>query len=132
MRPEEEILTFDHVRKEIANEPASLLLGNGFSIDYHPIFNYEDLKDEVFKRAFKKMDVEQIMRYVFNQPGSLVTRLKVGFIKAIGDVHPMREDDATIASCAAFLKNFVRLYTLNYDIILYWVINSDQELNRIS
>jgi len=124
------MLTFDQVREEIANEPTSLLLGNGFSIDYNKVFNYEDLKDEVFKRAFKGMDVEQIMRYVFNQPKRLVAHLKAGFIKAVGDVHPMRKDDTTIALCATFLKNFSKLYTLNYDVILYWVINSDGELRN--
>ncbi len=130
MQTEEEMLIFDQVREEIANEPTSLLLGNGFSVDYNPVFNYEDLKDEVFKRAFKGMDVEQIMRYVFNQQNYIVTRIKVGFIRAIGAVHPIRKDDKTIAWCAAFLKNFSKLYTLNYDVILYWVINSDEELRN--
>jgi hypothetical protein len=128
--PEEELLTFGQVLKEIADEPTSLLLGNGFSAAYNPVFNYEDLRDEVLKRAFKGMDVEEIMRRLFNQPNYIVNRIKAGFIKAVGDVHPMREDDTTIASCATFLKNFSRLYTLNYDVIIYWVINSDEELRN--
>ena len=130
MQIKEDPLIFDQVREEIANEPTSLLLGNGFSVDYNPVFNYEDLKDEVFKRAFKGMDVERIMRYVFNQQNYIVNRIKAGFIRAIGDIHPMRKDDTTIALCATFLKNFSRLYTLNYDVILYWVINSDDELRN--
>jgi hypothetical protein len=31
-------------------------------------------------------------------------------------------------TCATFLKHFDKVYTLNYDLLLYWVINSTQEL----
>ena len=127
---EEMILTFDQVCQEISGEPTSLLLGNGFSVAYNPTFDYDSLKDEVFKEAFGGMGVEEIMLRVSHTPDYLVDCLKKGFISAISTKHPHRQDDNTIASCAAFLKHFSKVYTLNYDLLLYWTINSDGELKR--
>lgn len=125
---EEATLTFDQVCEEIAGKPTSLLLGNGFSVAYNPIFKYNNLKDEVFKKAFDGMDVEEIMLSLYSQPKYLDSRLKAGFISAISSVHPDWASDDKIKSCAAFLKNFSRVYTLSYDLLLYWVINSAPEL----
>lgn len=124
------MLTFDQVCKEIAGTPTSLLLGNGFSISYDPNFDYGKLKDKVFEKAFADMDVEEIMLKVTSQSQYLVECLKKGFIKAIHTVHPEWATDEKKKSCAAFLKHFSRVYTLNYDLLLYWAINSDDELKK--
>lgn len=122
------MLTFDQVCGEIAGKPTSLLLGNGFSVAYNPIFKYNNLKDEVFKKAFADMGVEEIMLRVSSQPNYLVDCLKKGFISAISAVHPEWATEEKIRTCATFLKHFDKVYTLNYDLLLYWVINSTQEL----
>ncbi len=125
------MLTFDQVCQEIEDKPASLLLGNGFSVAYdNKSFKYDNLKDKVFEKAFADMDVEEIMLKVSNQPKYLVECLKKGFINAISTVHPEWATDEKKKSCAAFLKHFSKVYTLNYDLLLYWAINSDEELKK--
>jgi hypothetical protein len=128
--PEEELLTFDQVRREIAGKPACLLLGNGFSVAYDPVFKYDKLKDEVLERAFYGMDVEGIMLRIYSRPKYMLGRLKMGFIRAISAVHPEWTTDEKMRTCVTFLKCFSRIYTLSYDLLLYWAINSDDELKR--
>ncbi|MCP5468812.1 MAG: DUF4917 family protein [Deltaproteobacteria bacterium] len=51
------------------------------------------------------------------------TELKNVLIQVIQKTHPeqLNEDDK-YSSCANFLKKFKEIYTLNYDLLLYWVI----------
>ena len=121
------MLTFDQVCQEIRGTSVSLLLGNGFSIGFDPIFNYNNLKYVVFTKAFEDIDVEQLMFSVFNSPDDVVERIKKGFIDGILAIHPSM-GTGRFDRCVAFLMNFAKVYTLNYDLILYWAINSDQQL----
>jgi hypothetical protein len=52
---------------------------------------------------------------------------------AILKLHPRREDrpkEPQMASCAAFLRPYSRVVTLNYDLLLYWVVNSRNPVAR--
>jgi hypothetical protein len=52
--------------------------------------------------------------------------LKTELINAVGSTHPNHPldgiTDANYVACGAFLKKFKSIYTLNYDLLLYWVI----------
>ncbi len=121
------MLTFDQVCQETRGTSVSLLLGNGFSIGFDSIFNYNNLKYVVFTKAFEDIDVEELMFSVFNSPDDVVEHVKKGLINGILAVHP-NMGSGKFQRCVAFLMNFGKVYTLNYDLILYWAINSDQQL----
>lgn len=53
--------------------------------------------------------------------------LKTELIAAIGTSHPAHPwdgiTDDNYKACRSFLKRFKSIYTLNYDLLLYWVVN---------
>lgn len=55
--------------------------------------------------------------------------LREVLVSAIADSHPERPgdiDDAQYAACKAFLGHFDDIYTLNYDLLLYWALMQDK------
>lgn len=59
--------------------------------------------------------------------------LKRLLVKTIADHHPSQPADildAKFSACRAFLKTFKRIYTLNYDLLLYWTIMHSHENGR--
>lgn len=59
--------------------------------------------------------------------------LKEILIKAITDNHPEYPKSITDREyeyCSTFLKNFSHIYTLNYDLLLYWVIMHSIKRNK--
>lgn len=49
--------------------------------------------------------------------------------RTIAQNHPDRPRDVTLAqytACKAFLGNFENIYTVNYDLLLYWVLMQDE------
>jgi hypothetical protein len=138
-----------------------LLLGNGFSISLFPeIFNYKKLADEIksekIKNIFKSFntnDFEYVLRKLtdalevtklYKESKKLTKEieedaenLKKILIDAISKCHPLNPksiSEEQYFSCRNFLNNFSgKIYTLNYDLILYWVLMHflDDEENRL-
>ncbi len=128
----------------------TLLLGNGFSIAYdRNIFSYQALLRSVdwskARRvgrvfgALKTVDFEIAIRnleiageiaelYEWGDDKSEMLRhdanfLKEALIQAIQSTHPthvFQVDSERIKTTARFLRNFGRLFTVNYDLLLYW------------
>lgn len=51
-------------------------------------------------------------------------------VQTIADNHPVRPSDITAsqyATCRAFLTHFDGIYTLNYDLLLYWTVMQNEE-----
>lgn len=139
-----------------------LLLGNGFSISLFPeIFNYKKLADEIksekIKNIFKSFDTndfEYVLRKLtdtlevvkfYKESESLVNEiendaeeLKKILIEVISKCHPLNPksiSEEQYLSCRNFLNNFRgKIYTLNYDLILYWVLMHflDDEKNKLT
>lgn len=124
-----------------------LLLGNGFSIACRSdIFNYQRLLEQAdftsapsARGAFNKLDTSDFERVVralrdFSNLASLYTVdgtqafkdadvTREILIKTIQDKHPelpATVPDAEYLKCWEFLTNFSSLFTLNYDLLLYW------------
>jgi hypothetical protein len=144
-----EILTFqDCVKKR--GDKRHLILGNGFSVALFPkIFNYKALKERVSSNRmltlfeqFETADFEYIMRKVsetldviklYEKTEELQERLetdlnelKETLITVISESHPESPQSITedqYLSCQAFLSLFNqgKVYTFNYDLLLYWV-----------
>ncbi len=117
---------------------------------YDALFSKADFtgKDRL-KRVFDRLgshDFEAVMRHLVmlvqtgeeygvaaNTIGEVkkdIEFLKQVLIQTISDNHPDSPndvDDASYAKCFAFLRNFLsrnqsHIYTLNYDLLLYWCI----------
>lgn len=55
--------------------------------------------------------------------------LREVLVSAIAENHPERPNDITedeYKACKQFLGNFVNIYTINYDLLLYWALMHDE------
>lgn len=128
----------------------NLLLGNGFSIALRPkIFTYSSIYEEAdFERlpyaeslfeAAGTYDFETVIGLlvfaqkaaeIFNQDPKFirrinryVNRLRDLLVETLSANHPNRPydiDESNFKSVRYFLNHFDKLYTLNYDLLLYW------------
>lgn len=132
----------------------SILLGNGFSIDYDPkTFSYQSLAADAELRG-----LSVTKKQLFNAVGSqdfevVVDRLRVaarlartyggtleearrlrkdarivrnGLADVLAHRHPrdsLSLSEEEVQCARVFLHGFRDIYTLNYDMLLYWVIN---------
>ncbi len=129
-----------------------LLLGNGFSRAWQDeVFSYQGLFEqavkeglsETAKRAFKALgttDFEQVMRLLRQTAlladefkytklagalSGVADELREVLVRTIASNHPERPHDirpAQYAACKAFLSRFKNIYTVNYDLLLYWAL----------
>lgn len=133
-----------------------LLLGNGFSIAVKPdiftyasLFAHADLSKaphlaEVFERLGTQ-DFEIVIRSLVDaakvveiyDAGSPLAKalsddanlLKDVLVNAIASRHPDRPYDITpdqYAHARVFLSAFGKMFTLNYDVLLYWALMQDE------
>lgn len=135
---------------EDKNYKPRLLLGNGFSIAFDKkIFGYEGLLESAReKNLFQGNDrlskyfnisgtsnFEKIMKNLMELKSFFsnysmeiqndITQLKEIIIKTLSLSHPNSPyciSQIQSKNCAQFLRNFNSIYTLNYDLLLYWVI----------
>lgn len=139
------IHTFDHVIDATKNDRRSLLIGNGFSARF---FNYKNLLDksnikegDPLFSLFVQMgtvDFEAVIDMLENasqveraydnlNSASLFSddaiRLRSELVNSIRETHPKHRDDISdhFESARAFLNLFHKYYTLNYDLLLYWI-----------
>ena len=133
-----------------------LLLGNGFSRACRDdIFSYEALYEQAelsglskdARKAFTALgttDFEQVMR-MLKQASKLAKEygrknlarilsehadeIREVLVRTIADNHPSRPHDVSrdqYQACKEFLSRFNDVYTLNYDLLLYWAVMQDE------
>lgn len=133
-----------------------VLLGNGFSRACRDdLFSYQALYEQAeqaglsadAKKAFKALgttDFEQVMR-MLKQASKLAKEyarpklaamlaahadeLREVLVKTIADNHPSRPHDIPAKrykACKEFLSNFADVYTVNYDLLLYWAVMQEE------
>jgi hypothetical protein len=137
---------------ESSHNRPTLLLGNGFGIAYDAnIFSYKALfrsvdwsKAERVQRVFESLktwDFELAIRnieiaatiadiYQWGYEASSTLRddadfLKDALLRAIQETHPahiFEVDSGRMKTTAGFLRNFGRIFSLNYDLLLYWTL----------
>jgi hypothetical protein len=144
-----QIISFDDAMERSEARPRGILLGNGFSIRH---FSYKNLLEQTeleeydpVRELFAKLDTydfEAVIRAL--EDASLVefaygekdrsdqfeidaVRVRESLVHAIRKTHPMHREVIAdvIPSCVQFLKLFDTVFTLCYDLLLYWVILSD-------
>jgi hypothetical protein len=143
---------FDDCLKMATSMQKIALLGNGFSIALFPnIFSYSSLRDRAnfeedspVRRIFDALgttDFEAVLRNLAS--GQLVVQayrvdpavhdlittdiasVRHKLVTAIAGSHPPYPHQITddqYKSCRMFLRHFSKLYTLNYDLLLYWTL----------
>lgn len=134
-----------------------LLLGNGFSTSLYPkIFSYRSLLEEAdFKKKptlrnvfdqLRTTDFEHVIRAledaatildcygIDSKKQDLISKdasdLKNILVKTISARHPKKVnelEETQIKACSQFLQSFKKIYTLNYDVLIYWVLVSNLE-----
>ncbi|ENM5919933.1 DUF4917 family protein [Vibrio mimicus] len=126
----------------------TVLLGNGASISVDKSFAYKSLKEHAVDHGLLTQNVKKLFKYFNTDDFELVLRLvwqanKVNLaldikdnatekayehvreclIKSVRSIHPEYTDvEDQFEGIAAFLKGFKTVLSLNYDLILYWVI----------
>ena len=134
----------------------NLLLGNGFSIAWSSNFGYSSLydkadldlhtdKDELFG-VFGSWDFEYAIEHLeraaeieelytaapqlaatYRSDADEIRKGLATTIAAVHDPHNASEiDPESTKSAQDFLANFGQVFTLNYDLLLYWVVNKDE------
>lgn len=148
-----------HQWSDIKNrfQGGALLLGNGASLAVHKGFGYPSLRQAaedqghitpevagVF-RAFGKDDFELVLRRLWEatlvnkalgvEPGRVeqaYQQVRTALISTVRDVHISHEDAKRhFAPMFQFMKSFDTVFSLNYDLLVYWAMMASQgELGR--
>ncbi len=142
-----DIISFQDAIKETEGEDRALLIGNGFSARYFSYPNLlvaaefeEDCPKKVLFEMLSTVDFEAVIQAL---EGAVVVGRAYGknahadrleqdaqavreaLVNAVNSVHPPHKEDGTLTfqyeNLTAFLKHFSKVFTLNYDLLLYWV-----------
>ncbi|MBJ7532877.1 DUF4917 family protein [Rhodomicrobium vannielii ATCC 17100] len=138
-------IAFDEAIEQTKDKDRALLIGNGFSIEhfhYRNLLEQANLADDDPLRslfaAFDTFDFEAVIRALeqaavverayqrerhAEQFRNDAQRLREALGHAIRATHPEHRENIQdrIPSCAQFLQNFGKVFSLNYDLLLYWV-----------
>lgn len=146
-----EILSFDQAMTASGTRTKNIFLGNGFSIaqagrqfDYEALLEKSGLQNgdpvQNLFRALKTFDFETVMKSLEDAAqvelaygekdratrfSGDAERVRAALIKAVHAVHPgatFEIPQAQRNACALFLRRFDRIFSLSYDLLLYWVI----------
>lgn len=152
--------SFEEALAESEGMPRSLLLGNGFSqacpeggdfawdtlvdrsgIDVSSETGklFQILSTSDFERVLRHIDSSVMTARLYGQNDfaeSLMAesaKVRDGLIRAIRSVHPERGDNIprdSLERCSEFISKFDRVYTLNYDLLLYWVLQEQASRDK--
>jgi hypothetical protein len=143
--PMNDVISFQEAIDATGGEERALLIGNGFSIEY---FSYSNLLAEAKLEeggsikalfdALKTVDFEAVVRSM--EDAAIVERaydneehaeqlvkdaqtVREALVTAVNETHPAHREDLELKyeSASVFLSNFVNVFSLNYDLLLYWV-----------
>jgi hypothetical protein len=149
-----QILTFEQALDASSKaKHRHLLLGNGFSIACRPdIFVYKKLFEQAnfneiprARKAFDALgttDFERMIKALRDfaaiapiyghhsaEAEADAVALREVLVRTIAGSHPARPGDIApdeYAHCKSFLSHFDRIFTLNYDLLLYWALMQDE------
>ena len=141
-----DIPEFEKVISETNDYPRNVLLGNGFSREYDDAaFNYKRLleasklpkkikflfeifKTEDYERVIKNLETLAIIfnkKSIANEFYVIAGIIKRDLIKILSNKHPNSqyeiEPERKVATLN-FLSLFTNIFTVNYDLLLYWLV----------
>lgn len=140
-----DIISFEDAIKETEGKDRALLIGNGFSAKY---FNYATLLEESGLQkgkpphdlftALETVDFEAVVRALegavvvenaygnkdhANELEGHAQDVREALVQSVKKTHPAHRKDLAFQyeSSAKFLGHFGTVFSLNYDLLLYWV-----------
>lgn len=140
-----DVISFLEAINATEGEDRALLIGNGFSAQH---FNYANLlaeaqleKDSPIRALFDRLgtvDFEAVIRAL--EAATIVERaygndghadqlefdaqaVREALVTAVNATHPAHREELEFQyeSAGTFLKHFGKVFSLNYDLLLYWV-----------
>lgn len=146
----EQVLTYEEALDDSRDGKRFLLLGNGYSVAWDSsIFNYASLKENAqglgrdIKKVFSDLntvDFEEVIKAYeyaakicesygiemeFEDKASIVRDSLIDTIAASHPDLPSKVSDTQFEACVDFFESYNSIYTLNYDMLLYWVLMRD-------
>ncbi|WP_419695530.1 DUF4917 family protein [Mesorhizobium muleiense] len=148
-----DVIEFDETMKQTEGEDRALLIGNGFSAQY---FSYRNLLDNSglaagtpVRNLFDALGTVDFEVVVHALEGAVLVeqaygndahasdikadaqKVREALVEAVNSTHPKHRDDlgSKYTSSADFLSCFSTVFSLNYDLLLYWV-NLEKRLLR--
>jgi hypothetical protein len=142
------IIPFEEAMKA-ANKNCSLMIANGFSIKYFKYANllekagldggsplrrlFDALSTVDFEIVIRALEDAALVERTYNKEkrarslSSEADKLRRTLVHAVRVTHPGHREDIAdeIPACIGFLSQFDTIFTLNYDLLLYWVILED-------
>jgi hypothetical protein len=139
------VISFADALKQTEGEDRSLLIGNGFSAQYFSyasLLNESGLKDGTPLRnlfsALKTADFEAVVRALeaavvveqaygnddhAKELDAHAQEVREALVQAVNRTHPAHREDLALQyeSSAEFIGNFGTVFSVNYDLLLYWV-----------
>ena len=143
------------------HQRSSVLLGNGFSIDFDPLFSYVSLMkaaelpklsvdkealfaavdSTIFEVVVERLRTAAWLELLYGGSEDRAERfredalvVRKGLADVIAALHPNSSQTPSpdeMAHAREFLHPFDEVFTLNYDMLLYWVIMSDSRVPAI-
>jgi len=130
----------------------NLVLGNGASIALHSDFNYVSLYDKCIEKELFSSDIIQVFKELdtcdfeevmlayqhailvnkasgkeYNKIERSYNNIRQSLIEVIQEIHPIEMDKEELWRIGSFLTRFDWVFSLNYDLTLYW---SMMEVNK--
>jgi hypothetical protein len=131
----------------------TLLIGNGFSAEFFayqtllessglepnsPLRNlFDELQTVDFEAAINALEGAALVARAYGDPVRSeemmagAQQVREALVHAVNDTHPLHRGELAFRyeSAAGFISNFARVFTLNYDLLLYWVNLERSRLN---
>lgn len=138
------VITFAEALEQTQGQDRTLLLGNGFSAEY---FNYRTLLEQSglavddplrslfnelgtvdFEAAIKALEGAATVERAYGNNATSqnrindANRLREALVHAVRETHPQHRNDLEpkYSSSSNFINNFNKIFTLNYDLLLYY------------
>ena len=140
-----DLIDFEEALKRTDGEDRALLIGNGFSAEY---FSYRNLLDKSglgsgtpIRDLFDILNTVDFEAVVRSLEGAVLVerayghgahadeieadaqKVREALVAAVNSTHPAHREDLGLKylSSSAFLSHFQTVFSLNYDLLLYWV-----------
>lgn len=92
---------------------------------------FESLQTADFEKVIKTLEDGKLVAQIYGAPFNIknvehdIKALKKHLVNTVTNNHPDKSTDVPVTkskNCSDFLDKFYKIYTLNYDLLSYWVI----------
>lgn len=144
------LISFDEAIKQTDGEDRALLIGNGFSAKFFPypsLLEAADLKEKSpVRNLFERMATADFEAVVCALEGAVIVEQAFGnerhaeelqiaakevraeLVATAQKLHPTHREDLDYTVGKEFLANFGSVFSLNYDLLLYWLSLETRQL----